>query len=333
MPSQNDAKRFDELLKMHKMIPGLVLALEAELLLTKWPAYRFLSPLDATLAFSRAYEDAYKDSVRINFDRDLALVTKPLAKLNAKTANSGFTQMWIARQHADLLGLPYPRYLEFCFDFLTRRNRHYLPRPNQLRPSSSNKVAWLCEFEKMWADGRDLEFTRMEAMAEYCVDYDQVLPAQSDYRDLLLDIARCTSGSISTFAARRVVQRKELTWAMLLKVVDQEMLDRLQEGIKSDLEDGRLEIETFDEPEKSAFWQSCFGMCSVDSDAAESCGRCPQQVSCVAMNGLVARKLLAETGSSDPLLDRKREAQRRRTAKSRAKAKSTGTHASHPAVA
>lgn len=318
---------------MYKMVPEEVLASEADLLLKKWPAYRFMSALEATLAFSVAYADAYKDAVRINFDRDLALATKPLAKLDVKTANSGFTQMWIARQHADFLGVPYPWYLEFCLDFATRRTRHYLPRPNQLRPSAKTEVAWLTVFEKKWADGRALEFTRMGAMAVYCVDYDRGLPAQIDFRDLLLHIERSAPGSFSTFVARRVVQRQELTWGMLLKIVDQETLDHVSEVVTSDLSAGMIVVETFDQPEKSAFWQSCFGMCSTKSEAPGLCAGCPQQASCIAMHSIVMRKLTADTGSTDPIRDRRLEGQRRRTAASRAKAKATGTRASDPIVA
>ena len=318
---------------MYKMIPGEVLASEADLLVTKWPAYRFMSALDATFAFSVAYADAYKDAVRINFDRDRALETKPIAKLNIKTANSGFTQMWVARQHADLLGVPYPWYHEFCFNFSTRRNRRYLPRPNQLRPSLRTEIAWPCEFEKKWSESRALEFNRMEAMAVYCVDYDRALPAQVDFRDLLLNIERGAPGSFSTFVARRVVQRQELTWSMLLEIVDQETLDHVTEIVNSDLAAGMVVVETFDQPEESAFWQSCFGMCSTKSDASELCVGCPQQASCIAMQSIVMRKLFADTGSTDPIRDRRLAGQRRRTAASRAKAKATGTRASHPVVA
>ena len=333
MPSQNDAKRLDELVKMYKMVPGEVLASEADLLLRKWPAYRFMSPFDATLAFSVAYEDAYKDAVRITFDRDRALETKPIAKLDVKTANSGFTQMWIARQHADFLGVPYPWYLEFCLDFATRRIRRYLPRPNQLRPSSKTEVAWPSEFETKWTEGRALEFNRMEAMAVYCVDYDRGLPAQIDFRDLLLDIERSAPGSFSTFVARRVVQRQELTWRMLLKIVDQETLDHVSEVVTSDLAAGMIVVETFDQPEESEFWQSCFGMCSTKSGAPGLCVGCPQQASCIAMHNIVMRKLIDDTGSTDPIRDRRLAGQRRRTAASRAKAKATDTRASHPVVA
>ena len=333
MPSQNQVKRLEELVKMYKMVPREVLASEAYLLLTKWPAYRFMSPLDATLAFSVAYADAYKDAVRVNFDRDRALETKPIAKLNVKTPNSGFTQMWIARQHADSLGVPYPWYLEFCLDFATRRTRHYLPRPNQLRPSSKTEVAWPSEFETKWTEGRALEFNRMEAMAIYCVDYDLGLPAQVDFRDLLLDVGRSALGNFSTFVARRVVQRQELIWPMLLKIVDQETLDRVAEAVNSDLAAGMIVVETFEQPEESAFWQSCFGSCSTKADAPELCVGCKQQDRCIAMHSIAMRKLIADTGSTDPIRDRNLDGQRRRTAASRAKAKAASTRASHPVAA
>lgn len=86
-----------------------VLAAERELEAHKWFAYRFLSPFTATLRFHRIYLEKRRHYVWTNIDAGLLprLRDKSFFALDGR----GVTQLWVARQRADSIGLPYEAYI------------------------------------------------------------------------------------------------------------------------------------------------------------------------------------------------------------------------------
>jgi len=167
-----------------KVIPRQHLAREADLMMSKWPAYRFMSPEEATALFIDAYKVGVKNYTRQTNDIELAERIQPAKSLCTTHNNRYYTQAWMARQVADELGMPYPAYMEFCFDFAGRRRRRTTPQMNQLGPSAATATAWNESLPKFWTlDRWSIEMRRMEPDARYCIDYNLDLPAQRKFKE------------------------------------------------------------------------------------------------------------------------------------------------------
>lgn len=187
IPLQNrhseDAKRTVAAIKPVK------LAQEPGLLLTKWPDYAFMSPMQSTILFAREYSRIYREKLAKYVDRDLAKNAKGIDLAKLLTDKQTLSSVWEARQIADQFGLPYDNYIDFSLEFASRRQWQYFPRPNQLGPVGRPKEAWLAEF-----DGHKLDLveagllTRIEhpgyAVASYCE-----LPNQIMIREMVVENA------------------------------------------------------------------------------------------------------------------------------------------------
>lgn len=108
---------------------------ERELHATKWFDYRFISPVAATHAFAVAYQAAFKANWAKHEDQAESMRVRGLS-LGWRTDPGEFTSLWRARQHADLLGVPYWFYVQQCFDLWRSRRVTQIPRPNQLYAKS-----------------------------------------------------------------------------------------------------------------------------------------------------------------------------------------------------
>ena len=136
---------------------------ENVLMKKKWAEYRFMTPLAATALFAKEFIQAYKNSLRRNVDIGVAENSNVGIGFDFTKPNGRITQICIARKRADATGMPYPEYLEFCFDFATRRKRGQLPQPNQLVPSKAPaRDLWNAKMEEIWnPDLQLVKFARM----------------------------------------------------------------------------------------------------------------------------------------------------------------------------
>lgn len=266
--------RLQQLVNATKFIKREDRMREASLMPHKWPAYRFLSPLDATRKFHKAYVAAYKDYVWRNIDRHQAENIKIGTKLNFHRANAHLTQVWKARQLADKLGMPYPEYLRFVFDFAARRTRDYAPQPNQLGPSARSREAWYAKLAEYWTPERyDTALARMNPTVQYLIDCDLGLPAQQQFRADLLDDLEQRDAATVGFIGRYVVSLRYLD-------ADQ-CLDRRPAAVQNALEQLKHEpdkssfpVHNFDTPQPMQFYQSCFGLPGINKDEVV-CACCP----------------------------------------------------------
>ncbi len=119
-------------------------AKERNLLVTKWPAYCFMSPLAATMLFASHYREKLRIVFQEQFGKNRPETIQGFDDARLDGEGSEFTSMNRARQHADELGVRYEDYLSFCFTFAFNRKRKGAPRPNQLRPSKAAHVALVC---------------------------------------------------------------------------------------------------------------------------------------------------------------------------------------------
>lgn len=309
--------------RISRVIPRDILAREAELLLTKWPAYRFMTPAQATRLFQDEYVEAYKTYIRVNIDCEAAEQLKLLTKLDWLNQNSHLTQLWKARQFADELGMTYRAYLEFTFKFAAGRKRKKPPQPNQLGPNSKTDEAWFGMLQGYWTMDRiALERYRAEPMAQYALEHDRGLPAQELFREELVEFFKDADGRISDYVGRYVKSLRYLT-VEHCSPLGEEALRRAVEALERDWDLDGYRPHVYDDLKPGELLQSCYGVPGAQDDA-RLCGACPDAASCSASAASVLARLRAETGSENPLEDHRKQKQRERTARCRARKKGEG---------
>jgi hypothetical protein len=316
----NIRKKFEDVLnamvRSRELIPAKHLIQEIELTPIKWPAYRFMSPLKATETFSNAYNEAFRDYIRRNYDIDEAKNTRAGKKLDWSSNNKHLTQMWVARQHADLLGMPYDLYLEFVFDFASRRERKKPPSPNQLRPSSNEqKVAWNYEQEKFWcADRQNNSLIRSPNLPQYYFVNYIGLAAQDAFRDLILQHAKLALFSDENFVGRFHLEKSQLSGTDCISVLGQERFEQARSMAISRQANGWYVSVTYPDIVKIDKAQACFGFVKTHETEHAICVSCPMRSLCQKFADKVDAALELKTGSSDPLLAEKRKKGKQRTA-------------------
>ncbi len=309
-----------------KLIGKEFLRKEIDLVTLKWPSYRFMTPLEATRIFADLYKVAYIDCVRENLDIEHAEKTKIGAKLSWKERNSDLTQMWIARQHADELGMPYPDYLEFAFKFAVARQRRRLPQPNQLRPSSeAQTVAWNAKLAEFWTEDRiDLAFQRMPALPQYTATNFCESAAQIAYRDQLISYGKKNTITPWIFVRRYLLQRAEITEANCIEIFGAMLFDEVLATALRNRSHSPFAPIVHSPLATIERAQSCFSLFLPNKENHDQCKLCPLVKVCEKTHELVRANVAAATGSVDPLREHQLKQQRDRTSRCRAKKQITG---------
>jgi hypothetical protein len=317
--------RINRLKRVVKVIPREHRAAEGVLMLRKWPAYRFLDPMEATGLFRETYVEAYKNAYKTNIDRERGEHIKIATGYQTWVRNSYLTQMWTARQAADMLSMPYDAYLEFAFTFALARGRKYLPQPNQLGPNKKTHDAWLGKLAEFWTgERRRLALIRMPPMAQYALHNDLGLPAQTRFRQDLVEAELGAGNPLDGFFARNV-----LALGYLLP----EQCHRLG-AVAVSLATERAE-RSFDagphEHERlgpDGLLQSCFGLPGAEDALAEKerafkppCESCPVRAACTDLRNKVVASVTAETGCAEPIAEHSKRLTRERVARFRRKRK------------
>jgi hypothetical protein len=206
MPKVNEAlsKRLDDLVKMRTLLQPKDWREESVLMMNRWFDYRFTSPLNLTLHFGKTYQEKLRAHIRRHVD-----VTKADTVYGTKThipdePTKWFTALWKARQRADEFFLPYDSYIEFAFDFSSRRTRHWTMLPSQLHPSPQNKEAWLECFDEFYNDRAPSLMKGAGAMPHYRMENDLDLPAQNQFREVMLSVLEDSPRFMSEKIAERV---------------------------------------------------------------------------------------------------------------------------------
>ena len=307
--------RLKKLIRATKLIPRPVLKREAALMLSKWPAYRFLSPYEATKLFHAEYVEAYKIYYTTNIDYQEGQRIRIGSKLRFLMPNAHLTQVWKARQLADELGMPYPDYLEFVFAFAADRQRERAPQPNQLGPNDKTKEAWFAKLEAFWTlDRYALALSRMDPVPQYARDHDFDLPAQRKFREELIESKASCEGALDGFVGRYVCSLRYLSVEDCMPLGPEAVasaLDRVTQDAVST--PGPLSIAHQLKPE--SFLQSCFGVPEIIADERVCCD-CPLQVKCATTRRDVLHQVKLVTGSEDPLDERRKRKNRERAARS-----------------
>lgn len=325
MTRMNYSARINRLRRIVKVIPREHRAAEAVLLLKKWPAYRFLDPLRSTEIFKDKYIEAYKNAYKANIDRDAGEQIKIATGFRTWTQNSYLTQMWTARQAADMLSMPYETYLEFAFNFALARNRRHLPQPNQLGPNPKTRDAWFGKLEDFWTgDRRRLALTRMRPMTQYALIHDQGLPAQTRFRQELTEAEEGSSSVLDGFIARNVLALGYLSLEQCSHV-GAEVVSLAAERVERSF---GVVLHKHERPGPGDLLQSCFGLPGAEDSLDEEeprfkppCLSCPVRAACTELRENVVASVTAETGSAEPIAERQSRLIRDRVARFRSKRK------------
>lgn len=276
------------------------LADENLLMISKWPAYRFMTPLAATKLFAVEYAKAYKNSLRTNVDVVVAQNSKAGEDIDFASPNTRATRMWKARQDADRVGASYPEFLEFCFNFATRRQRRQLPQPNQLMGGPETaRSAWHELFAKFWTqDRKRIAINRMPFLAQFQIPEGRHLPAREAFQSQLLDVF-ADGTNLGTLVGSFVVTRGYL---------DQEdLLGSFPSATIADAIERETASTTWtresDLTDQVDLYQSCHSLPGVIAATEDLCSTCPTLGSCAQLRQVAENFVFRRTGTIDPRRD------------------------------
>lgn len=322
----------EDLMLIASLIPREYLAAEPELMIAAWPEYRFTGLLARTRSFFEAYKTAHRDHVRETIDLDMAKNSMVGKYLNLAYPNFRLTQVWIARQHADLMGIPYEEYLEFVFSFARARTRNKPPQPNQLRPNNRQSIAWAARFAQYWDTNRyAISLYRMKHLPQYADSRMSALPAIHAFRNQLLELCDHPEIDIASFAGSFILKHRYLTASQCKGRLDPDQVDRAIDCASSDPLGSYAAVEA-DAPPAVDFLQSCYGLAGIDK-SIWPCTSCLLRDRCERLAAEVTAELKRETGSADPLRSRSKEQDRLRSKKYRDRRKRAAAEQSIPVFA
>lgn len=287
---------------------------------SKWPAYYFLTPWEATKRFYDVYCQHVRRFVREHVDAGLEdRVAK--ASFESVVGRPGeFTQLWKARQRADQFPVPYEIYIEFSMFFWSRRSgpgRSGAPRPNQLGWTDASAHAWLNMFEHFLEDRMPLVLPSLAEVPEFCVAAYQGTPEQIVVRELILEACSTSSSSWPRLIRDWCCERQMLRPLHFRNLMPK---DTLRDAIRS-VRAERVHSRRTMEISSVGLRPSCHGIASSRGPDSSRCLSCREAGSCEAMSDLVLRMVEVRTGHADPRRQAKRHAPNARQAKYRARRK------------
>lgn len=295
----------DTIVAMRLIMPD-VLERERELAHTKWFAYRFLSPLEATKLFAQLYRTGYKAYVRRNVDVDQAEKVNGLSTRIFSQASRSLTELWNARQRADALRLPYELLIEFGFEFAGRRRWKKAPRPAQLFGSKNSDVAWPIEIEKWLEDRLPLAAERLDWLPQYRVENYRGFPVQDEFRDYLLNLMKETTRPWSGKLERQCVTKRHLPFRLAMKLVPKAIRGSVVHHLRAEMEAGSEPVGHDERLPDVAFAPACFGIPFACDKSSQACAVCPVAELCSGTVERVSVLMQSRHGSLSPLEDRRK---------------------------
>lgn len=286
--------------------------IESVHIMTKWPEYHFLSPLAATMRFANLYREMAirRFATVFGSNRPEKIFGFKDSRLDASGAE--FTSMNRARQLADDLGARYEDFISISFDFWFARQRPRIPRPNQLGPVGRYPEQWMKFFEHWWSDRQLGLFSKIDS-ANYRFERYLNLPAQMAFRELAVRVVEGTQHSTGAELMRRwTIQDRLLPVEEFRSLMRPDVYEGFLDDLKPELEaSGKVQP-----PRQSNFdgsrLQSCFGLPGAQNVSIAPCSVCPLSKACDRMASIVSNKLHIATGSTDPKLQEKRDADAKR---------------------
>lgn len=330
--SSSAAERLRDTMQAMKLIMPDLLARERQSDQTKWFAFRFTSPMAATKLFAEIYRREFRNFVRVHGDVDVAQRAKGLSTTIFSKPSGSLTQLWQARQRADEFGLPYEVLIEFGFLFAGRRRWKHAPSPLQLFGTQGSYVAWPAEFEKFLVDRMPMAIDRLTDLPQYRVENYRGLVAQDEFRTLLLARLAEASGPWHVKIARQCFELRHLPLRMALSVVPHHQRANVVRQLRSDREHGVLGVAARESLPQIAYVPASFGLLSSEEASTGGCDDSVFDAFSRRFSEQVAAQMLSRHGCLSPVQasqdDRRKEGQRRRTARHRAKVRAAASRSS-----
>ncbi len=315
----HEVDRIVSLIETIQQHPEDVLKNERYLMSKKWFDYRFLSPKQANKAFLKAYRNAFRRSYAQEINRDRAECYNGVRARNFADSAREHSQLVIARQRADALGVAYPIYVDAAFDFALRKSdrRKRFPRPNELHGNAQSAPLLAKHVLETWQKRLAEGVVRVEHPA-YLISKYRGLPAQDDYRRFVLQLVKSKNmlwhRAIRTFT----FDREQVPIEFFKAHIPEDQLEQEMERLECDLRHHPVSHENQMTSEQlTLLCPSCFGMHYTFDAASDECSACPVAQSCLKTGNMVLKRAAAESGKLDPAGDYKRKLSRERQRKCR----------------
>lgn len=306
-----------DLIEMLTHFSSSSLAYERHLLETKWFDYRFMSPVAATKLFLSKYQEIFRRKFRQELDMERAGSVSGVDLKRFENDARERTQLWVARQRADALGMRYDEYIEAAFDFGSRRKRKFFPRPNQLHGGEASIEALQAFRAEFWEDRLSSGAVVVDGH-EYRVETYRGLPAQDAYRSFILERAKAACRPWGQLMEIYCVQRRQVPVETFAPLMSAETFERERAYAGRA---GRFTPEPVPEHTSATLWQSCFGVPGARDPYSAPCSGCPQSAGCEGLSQRITRLVEQRCGTRFPADDRQRAAARDRKRRQRQREK------------
>jgi hypothetical protein len=297
-------RRLKEIDQARHCIHSKYLLIEPELQETKWFAYRFMSPFQATHKFALAYDEHYKRAFALHFDRNVKV--RPVNWAEFGTPCQLMTQLWGARQNADRLGMPYDDYLEFFDEFNMRRTRKQLPRPNQIEGSAAAKLVWPMKFAAFQSERAWHQLVRLK-VPQLHVENFREHPAQIAFRVWAMDVVRTAARTFRQAMEELAYRQRVLPPEAFQAVLADDVYKDLTELMEAYCKHGHIFPHAAATLSFASFWPSCFALVAPNT---RMCVKCPFQRDCQKMNDYIAGKSTKSSSLTADDLRRKKDRER-----------------------
>lgn len=156
----NNLTEQDKNALMLKM-PRACLENEVAAMNSRWWEYRGMSPVDTTYLFAKEYKDATIAWNRMCKDDATAESRANYFVPEDIFKSRDLYAIWMARQHADLLCIPYGFLMHFAIRRQLNMTLRHMPRPNQLYSDEFH-----IDLTAAWSQRR-LEFLQLPTSADF----------------------------------------------------------------------------------------------------------------------------------------------------------------------
>lgn len=294
-------ERTAQILKAGQWLRPAQFAMERELSMSKWFDHRFISPVAATLVFSKAYSEAFKQLWRANMDAEesvLKLGTSP----SIWDSSREFVTLWNARQKADELGIPYSFFVREAMEAVLRRaKRKRFPRPGQLYDDKT-----LVTVVTKWEEAVNDTSIGWSRMPHYKSENAADLPHQRDHERTVLGLAHRRFGH-PDFLGRRIYLDRTLSPDTAAAEFGHERIEDAKHRVEDEKPIARESLS------EEALRPGCFAIPHANDPAAQPCRECRLAIRCARAAAATLKQIERRYGSQDPVTEHKRRQQRERT--------------------
>lgn len=274
---------------------------------TKWFDYRFLTPAEATELFADQYRELFRSFWRMHFDLREAHLKEGIAEKHIFSGDRrSLAGIWVARQCADGLGVPYEYFIRYGLEHLMSGRSRRIPRPNQL-------------FDEQACNYVDKKWQEAIASRRFLSDDPRYLtvnfrgdPTQCDYRQWLLRLIKLRSrvgrrDAIQAFCFEKGVLPRE----MAVDGFGEELVGEAEkESVATAPQSPSAEID---------LRPGCFATPNAYRSDNRHCMACPFYQECGEAIPIVNSELRRVFGTTEPIKERKRRQNAERQRRFRAR--------------